>query len=162
MYDETKFIKAGIAHRDIFYKDGSCPKDDIIQEFLDVCENTPGAIAIHCKAGLGRTGSCIGMYVMKHFKMNPPSFIGWIRMCRPGSVIGPQQQFLCYKYQEMLDVGEDSIIFNCLTAKQKDYILNQTNIDINEDRLKMTALDKKIASGGEKGQGNYLTENRKQ
>ena len=89
-YDEQKFKQAGINHLDIYFKDGSCPSEDIIQEFLDACENTPGAIAVHCKAGLGRTGSLIGMYVMKHYRMSPPDFIAWTRICRPGSVLGPQ------------------------------------------------------------------------
>lgn len=39
---------------------GSTPSDDILQRFLEVCEKAPGAIAVHCKAGLGRTGSLIG------------------------------------------------------------------------------------------------------
>ena len=32
-----------------------------------VAEAEKGAIAVHCKAGLGRTGSCIGTYVMRHY-----------------------------------------------------------------------------------------------
>lgn len=45
-------------------------------------------------AGLGRTGTLIGCYLMKHYRMTAAESIAWLRICRPGSVIGPQQQFL--------------------------------------------------------------------
>jgi cell division cycle 14 len=45
--------------------------------FLDACDGTDGAIAVHCKAGLGRTGSCIGCYIMKVFKFTAEEAIGW-------------------------------------------------------------------------------------
>jgi hypothetical protein len=32
---------------------------------------------------------------MKHFNVTAEEFIAWCRMCRPGSILGPQQQFLC-------------------------------------------------------------------
>jgi len=57
-------------------------------------EETQGAIAVHCKAGLGRTGTCIGCYMMKHFRLTAEEIIGWLRIVRPGSIIGPQQQFM--------------------------------------------------------------------
>ena len=31
---------------------------------------------------------------MKHYKFTAPEAIGWLRVCRPGSVIGPQQDYL--------------------------------------------------------------------
>jgi len=95
-YDERRFTSAGIDHADIFYPDGSCPSPDVLQRFLDVCEaRGPGeAIAVHCKAGLGRTGTCIGAYAMKHWGFTAAEVIGWMRVARPGSVIGPQQHYL--------------------------------------------------------------------
>lgn len=43
------------------------------------------------QAGLGRTGSLIGSYLIKHYRMSAREAIGWMRICRPGSVIGHQQ-----------------------------------------------------------------------
>jgi len=40
---------AGFDHHDLFFVDGSTPSDTILQRFLDICENTDGAIAVHCK-----------------------------------------------------------------------------------------------------------------
>nr|XP_023400444.1 dual specificity protein phosphatase CDC14B isoform X3 [Loxodonta africana] len=97
MYDAKRFTDAGFDHHDLFFADGSTPTDAIVKEFLDICENAEGAIAVHCKAGLGRTGTLIACYIMKHYRMSAAETIAWIRICRPGSVIGPQQQFLVMK-----------------------------------------------------------------
>lgn len=93
-YDERRFTGAGFKHTDLYYLDGSNPPEKVLRTFLETCERTKGAIAVHCKAGLGRTGSCIGAYLMKHHGFTAKEVIGWLRVCRPGSVIGPQQQFL--------------------------------------------------------------------
>ena len=79
---------------DLQFPDGTTPPDEIVEKFLEVCEKEKGAIAIHCKAGLGRTGTLIALYVMKHYGFPPAPFIGWIRIARPGSILGPQQVYL--------------------------------------------------------------------
>lgn len=112
-----------MAHLDLYFLDGSNPPEPILQRFLRFAEETDGAIAVRafirppletpqqrsalttslpppllthadCKAGLGRTGTCIGAYLMKHYGFSAREAIGWMRVCRPGSVIGPQQQYL--------------------------------------------------------------------
>jgi cell division cycle 14 len=94
IYDARRFTDAGMDHHDLFFVDGSTPSDAILEKFLEICENCKGGIAVHCKAGLGRTGTLIGAYIMKHYKFTAAEAIAWIRIARPGSIIGPQQQYM--------------------------------------------------------------------
>ncbi|XP_068093758.1 dual specificity protein phosphatase CDC14B-like isoform X8 [Hyperolius riggenbachi] len=57
-------------------------------------------------AGLGRTGTLIACYIMKHYRMTAAEAIAWIRICRPGSVIGPQQHFLVDKQMSLWMEGD--------------------------------------------------------
>ena len=77
-----------------------------MQQFLEICESAPGGIAVHCKAGLGRTGSLIGCYVMKHWRWTAHETIAWLRICRPGSIIGHQQDWMEEKQPEMWQQGD--------------------------------------------------------
>lgn len=108
-YDEKRFTSAGINHLDLLYPDGANPPEFILRQFLLACESTPGAVAVHCKAGLGRTGTCIAAYMMKHGRFTAKEVIGWLRICRPGSVIGPQQQYLDSIQHKMWRAAKDEL-----------------------------------------------------
>lgn len=53
-YDEKAFIENGFNHTELFFIDGSVPPKDIVTEWLKIAEGE-SVIALHCKAGLGRT-----------------------------------------------------------------------------------------------------------
>ncbi|XP_018410946.1 PREDICTED: dual specificity protein phosphatase CDC14B [Nanorana parkeri] len=117
MYDAKRFTDGAFEHHDLFFVDGSTPCDSILKKFLNICENAEGGIAIHCKAGLGRTGTLIACYLMKHYRMTAAETIAWIRICRPGSVIGPQQQYLVDKQMSLWMEGD---IYRKKQSEQKN------------------------------------------
>jgi cell division cycle 14 len=94
-YDSKTFVDAGIAVAELYFEDCTSPPVNIVAKFLAIAEALPGALAVHCKAGLGRTGTLIGLYMMKHHGFSAREAIGWLRIVRPGSVIAGQQHFLC-------------------------------------------------------------------
>ncbi|GMF31114.1 unnamed protein product [Phytophthora lilii] len=95
-YDRKAFIHAGLRHIDMPFPDGSNPSDDILFKFIRT-----GAVAVHCKAGLGRTGTAIATFLIKNYRFSAPEAIAWCRICRPGCIVGPQQHFLAVKEPEL-------------------------------------------------------------
>ena len=78
-YDAAGFRAAGIAVADVYFDDCSTPSVEVVAEFLTLAEGLPGALAVHCKAGLGRTGTLIAFYMMKHYCFTAREAIGWLR-----------------------------------------------------------------------------------
>ncbi|TYZ57941.1 hypothetical protein PybrP1_003569 [[Pythium] brassicae (nom. inval.)] len=103
-YDKERFTSAGFQFADLYFPDGTNPPEAVLQQFLQLCESTAtGAVAVHCKAGLGRTGTLIACSLMQQHRFSAEEAIGWLRLCRPGSVVGQQQHYLRVKQQQLWD-----------------------------------------------------------
>ena len=49
----------------------------------------------------------MGAYIQKHYGFTAAEVIAWIRICRPGSIIGPQQHFLEEVQEQMFREGDE-------------------------------------------------------
>uniref|UniRef100_A0A8C8JU58 protein-tyrosine-phosphatase n=1 Tax=Oncorhynchus tshawytscha TaxID=74940 RepID=A0A8C8JU58_ONCTS len=159
MYDAKRFTDMGFEHHDLFFVDGSTPNDSIVRMFLNICENADGAIAVHCKAGLGRTGTLIGCYMMKHYRLTAAEAIAWMRICRPGSVIGPQQNFVEDKQSSLWSEGD---VFREKMNEQENGKLAVTRILSGVDDITINGSNKNKMSKKEEyndeGEMNGITQ----
>lgn len=149
-YDGDRFRRYGIRHYDLYFLDGSVPSDDIVHSFLNIARREPGALAVHCKAGLGRTGTLIGCYAMKYYNFPAEEFIAWSRLCRPGSVLGPQQQFLL-EIQDKLRGYEKRESYECIDEKQN---LNMSPSDRHKAIYGDTGQAVRLLSAKKSNQGS--------
>ena len=97
-YDKTIFTDK-MKHYNMSFTDCSTPSIELVKKFINIVNITGDEkIAIHCKAGLGRTGIFVCIYLMITFRIDAKQAIAMVRMYRSGSIMGYQGHFL-----EMLD-----------------------------------------------------------
>lgn len=118
-YPAEELTKTGkIEHVEMFMHDGTNPTPQNVRDFINIVERMSSkgrAVAVHCRAGLGRTGTMIASYLLFQYardretKRNHPSncpcgrktpeqvaraIVGFLRIMRPGSVLSGQPEFL--------------------------------------------------------------------
>ncbi|KAL7272682.1 cell division control protein 14 [Rhizina undulata] len=98
LYPAEYFSALGISHIDMIFDDGTCPPLNLVRKFINLAHNMITIqnknIAVHCKAGLGRTGCLIGAYLVYRYGFTANEVIAFMRFMRPGMVVGPQQHWL--------------------------------------------------------------------
>ncbi|GAA5967534.1 hypothetical protein JCM21900_001192 [Sporobolomyces salmonicolor] len=103
LYDANHFKERGIDHVEMYFDDGTNPSMEMCRQFIELSDrviSSGGAVAVHCKAGLGRTGTLVGAYLIYKHGFTADEAIGFMRLMRPGSCVGPQQHFL---YENQLE-----------------------------------------------------------
>lgn len=98
LYCPSYFTALGMDHMDMIFEDGTCPPLPLVRRFIKLAHEMitvkDKAIAVHCKAGLGRTGCLIGAYLIYRHGFTANEIIAFMRFMRPGMVVGPQQHWL--------------------------------------------------------------------
>jgi atypical dual specificity phosphatase len=76
--------------------------------FLEVCEGARSrreGVAVHCRAGMGRTGTCLAAYLMRYSGLPARQAIDAVRRARPGSVETRQQEEALFSFEKILQDG---------------------------------------------------------
>lgn len=99
-YDIQRFRKLGLNYYELHVSDTGVPTDYRIKQFIEICRRE-SVVAVHCKTGLGSSGTIIGCYAIKNYGFTANEYIAWARLCKPGSILGQQQYFLCDFYDSI-------------------------------------------------------------
>jgi cell division cycle 14 len=98
LYPAKYFTALGITHMDMIFDDGTCPPLPDLRAWINLAHEVitvhKKKVAVHCKAGLGRTGCLIGAYLIYRYGFTAEECIAYMRFMRPGMLVGPQQHWL--------------------------------------------------------------------
>ena len=106
-------LQRGATEYDIEYlhlpvPDFAPPLQVQIQRFVDFCNEhieDGGAVAAHCRAGRGRTGTMLACYLVSKGS-GPQEAISEIRRLRRGSIETLSQESAVYQYAEEMEEAE--------------------------------------------------------
>ncbi len=86
-------------------KDFGIPTYEQVDLFIDKASKvilSGKAVAIHCAAGIGRTGTMLACWLVAKENMNPNDAINFVRHKRPGSIETKEQEKFVESYYEYL------------------------------------------------------------
>jgi hypothetical protein len=117
-YAPDEFTSQGIAFHNLGWRDMSAPT---CEAMLDIVQLVAGAIvrcgkvAIHCHAGLGRTGLVAAAYLVLEHRLSPHDAIAHVRLRRPGSLQNKSQEQFLHDFARY--VQELAVVFPSASAE---------------------------------------------
>jgi len=69
--DDDLMSTLGINRVALPMRDGQAPSRSLVERFLQVVEDSPGRVFVHCGAGVGRTGTMAAAYLVKSGQASP-------------------------------------------------------------------------------------------
>ncbi|CAH8496329.1 unnamed protein product [Schistosoma turkestanicum] len=103
-YDPSSFMKNNISYYNFSWCDYSVASLQFILDTVMVIQFAifRGKVAVHCHAGLGRTGVIIACYLVFNNRISAGEAIQYIRFRRPGSIQTQNQVDCIYQFEKYL------------------------------------------------------------
>ena len=95
-YDAAAFVSRGFDHMDLDFEGGSTPPPLAAARFFRAVDGAPGLVAIHGRESLGRAGTLAALHLMRSHGFGAREAMAWLRVMRPGAVLGEQQHYLVH------------------------------------------------------------------
>ena len=93
-YAAAVFVSQGFQHLDLDFEGGSTPPLSTVARFFRAVDEARGLVAIHGRESLGRAGTLAALHLMRSHGFGARDAIAWLRVMRPGVVLGEQQHYL--------------------------------------------------------------------
>ena len=95
-YNKDLLTEHNILVHDLYFDDMSVPSISIVKNFMNIVNNLDNdeIVAVHCKAGIGRTAILICIWLIIKLNFKPKHAIVYIRLFRPGCIMYHQGIFL--------------------------------------------------------------------
>lgn len=104
-YLPTQWMDAGISVMQFGWEDMGIPDLEMILSVVQVMSHTIQSgkkLAVHCHAGLGRTGLAIACYLVYDRRLHAKDAIEVVRLKRPGSIQNRKQTTFIHQFENYL------------------------------------------------------------
>lgn len=131
-YCVETFIDAGISFYNFPWKDMTTPTIQLMMNAVQVMAHvieTGGKIAVHCHAGLGRTGLVIACYLVYALRISAYDAVQCVRLHRPGSVqVHRQEAFVIHfhlhvtRLRRVFAINQEPFSLPYALLRQREYL----------------------------------------